>query len=176
MINIDKFKPPYEIYIDKSTIYHFLSLSKEGALNFDQPYQRAYEWETKEQQAFLNSLLAGHDIGKVAVSAHETNPHLINVVDGKQRLTTGLKFFAGELPFLHEGKEWFFNNPKHFSLPDQRELKKRTLTQAMLAYKSGKGVSLVDQVDYFERINYSGKPLPKEHFEKLQVLRTQIEA
>lgn len=169
-LDLQALKPAYDVVISKASIYHFWSLDKEDALFFDQPYQRPYEWEEKEQQAFLNSLLAGHDIGKIAMSAHETDPHLQNVVDGKQRLTTALLFFYGKLPFIHQGKEWFFNNPSHFALPEQRELKKRPLSLAELSYRSGKGVALKDQIDYFYRVNYTGKPLSQEHFNKVMGL------
>ncbi|EHE1501959.1 DUF262 domain-containing protein, partial [Salmonella enterica] len=75
-----------------------------GELDFDANYQREYVWGHEEQQSFLNVVISGFPIGSVALAKapdwYSRELPYIEVVDGKQRLTTLKKFITNEIPII----------------------------------------------------------------------------
>jgi hypothetical protein len=163
-----EFSRGYECEKTKNVLTYFSLLNEENCLDFNPPYQRDYEWGYAEQQNLLLSLVMGDDIGRVALTISPDDNDKFIVVDGKQRLMTILLFLAGKLPFLHRGKAHYF--PHDFDLDFARALKKRSLFVTLLRYHDGSGLSLKDQVDFFLRVNYSGKPLSVDHQTKVLAL------
>jgi hypothetical protein len=83
----------------------------EGEIELDPPYQRGDVWSEDQRLALLQSWLRGLPTG-VVILADRTNPDWVRgngdpydtgqgyaaVIDGKQRITTAMHWFAGDLP------------------------------------------------------------------------------
>lgn len=80
---------------------------KDGSLLLDPPYQRGSVWTLDQRIALVESWLRGLPAGVVILSnrgtglwrsgdPYETGLGIWAVVDGKQRLTTAMAWFAGE--------------------------------------------------------------------------------
>ena len=71
-------------------------------IDLDADYQREKIWSTEQQKKLLNSILRNIDIPKIYIVLAEENGQFdFECIDGKQRMTTLLRFFE---PELGEGK------------------------------------------------------------------------
>ena len=74
-----------------------------GDLLLSPPYQRGDVWGTKRRQNFIRSLLQGIPVPSVVMNDRLRADFVgdrstsYSVIDGKQRITTILMFFAGQL-------------------------------------------------------------------------------
>jgi hypothetical protein len=73
-----------------------LSQYKDGDLIINPDYQRLFRWDLDQQTQYLESLLLG--IPSPPVFLAENDDGKLEVLDGMQRISTLLKFFAGERP------------------------------------------------------------------------------
>lgn len=145
----------------ESDVGTMLHLKKEGAFWFNEEYQRPYVWGEKEQQQFLNSLFNEKPIGSLSVveESHKEDREYIEVVDGRQRLTTLMMFFDSEISY--NGYYW-----KDLDIIEKRYI--RNIKFPML-YLSMKGSTKDDMVpmkvklEYFHGVNFSGVPQSEEH-------------
>lgn len=141
----------------------YIQWIKSGALNFGAEYQRDYVWGHQEQQNFLRVLISGFPVGSVALAKApdwgvSESPY-IEVVDGKQRLTTLKMFIKNEIPIIIDGKEifWF-----ELSRSEQLSFGRPTLSAVILDDATEK-----DRLAYFVAVNFTGVPQSEEH--KLRV-------
>ena len=89
---------------------------------------------------------------------------ILQVIDGKQRLTTLIDFLNNEFTIELEGQEYFFKD-----LPeDYQSAYLYKDVKGQLAYEDTK-VRFTDQdkIDWFKRINFFGVPQDIEHINKL---------
>ena len=88
-----------------------------GRINVDAEYQRGIVWSEPQQMLLIDSILRGFDLPKIFLrKLPDGSPHLFDVIDGKQRLTSIWRFFADDfrLPWSQEyptvgdigGKKW----------------------------------------------------------------------
>ncbi|WP_370905905.1 DUF262 domain-containing protein [Citrobacter koseri] len=145
----------------------YINWIRQGALNFCAEYQREYVWGIDEQQAFLRILVSGFPIGSVALAKAPDwdvcdGPY-IEVVDGKQRLTTLKMFINNEIPMVLSGEEiyWF-----EFTRAEQLSFGRPTLSAVILD-----DATVCDRIAYFVAVNFTGVPQSEEH--RLQVLKLQ---
>lgn len=86
------------------TIESYIYWLQHGVLFFDADYQREYVWQEEEQQAFLRTAVSGFPLGHVALAKRPdwgtVDGPYIEVVDGKQRLTTIWLFITDEIPLI----------------------------------------------------------------------------
>jgi hypothetical protein len=149
---------PIDMYID---------WIRRGVLNFGAEYQREYVWGEEEQQTFLRVLISGFPIGSVALAKapdwDASDGPYIEVVDGKQRLTTLKMFINNEIPIVIGDEEifWF-----EFSRAEQLSFGRPTLTAVILDDATTK-----DRIEYFIAVNFTGVPQSEEH--RKQVLKLQ---
>jgi Uncharacterized conserved protein len=152
---------PIEMYID---------WIRRGALNFGAEYQREYVWGHDEQQTFLRVLISGFPIGSVALAKApdwgDCDGPYIEVVDGKQRLTTLKMFINNEIPIVIDGLEiyWF-----ELSRAEQLCFGRPVLSAVILDDATEK-----DRIDYFVAVNFTGVPQSEAH--RQQVLKLQERA
>ncbi|HDV5594347.1 TPA: DUF262 domain-containing protein [Vibrio cholerae] len=86
-----------------TTIGHFVSMNKAGHLYLDADYQREYVWTRDQQQCLLESIFHHIPLGGISVMVDpKSSDKYLEVVDGKQRLTTILKFVDNEFPYIDE--------------------------------------------------------------------------
>ncbi|UNK75806.1 DUF262 domain-containing protein [Raoultella planticola] len=145
----------------------YIQWIKNSALNFGAEYQRDYVWGHREQQDFLRVLISGFPIGSVALAKApdwdvSEGPY-IEVVDGKQRLTTLKLFINNEIPILLSGEEiyWF-----EFSRAEQLAFGRPTLSAVILDDATEK-----DRLAYFVAVNFTGVPQSEEHRQKVLKLQ-----
>lgn len=145
---------PIDMYID---------WIRRGALNFDADYQREYVWGEEEQQTFLRVLISGFPLGNVALAKAPDwdvidGPY-IEVVDGKQRLTTLKKFVNNEIPIVLNGQDvyWF-----EFTRAEQLSFGRPTLTAIILDEATPQ-----HRLEYFIAVNFTGVPQSDEHRQKV---------
>lgn len=82
------------------TVSWFLDLADSGRLNLDPPYQRRSVWSPQYRQFFIDSVVRNYPTQSIFIDrvVDPDHPTEYRVLDGKQRLTTLLKFIANEFP------------------------------------------------------------------------------
>lgn len=149
---------PIDMYID---------WIRREALNFGAEYQRDYVWGHDEQQAFLLVLISGFPIGSVALAKapdwDTSDGPYIEVVDGKQRLTTLKMFINNEIPIVINGEEiyWF-----EFTRAEQLSFGRPTLSAVILDDATAR-----DRLAYFVAVNFIGVPQSEVHRQKVLKLQ-----
>ncbi|MGR8820414.1 DUF262 domain-containing protein [Klebsiella variicola subsp. variicola] len=145
----------------------YIQWIKSGALNFGAEYQRDYVWGHQEQQTFLRVLISGFPIGSVALAKAPDwdicdGPY-IEVVDGKQRLTTLKLFINNEIPIVIGGEEIYWSE---FSRSEQLAFGRPTLSAVIFDDATEK-----DRIAYFVAVNFTGVPQSEEHRQKVLKLQ-----
>lgn len=152
---------PIDMYID---------WLRRGALNFGAEYQRDYVWGHEEQQTFLRVLVSGFPVGSVALAKApdwaEAEGSYIEVVDGKQRLTTLSLFINDEIPIVLNGEGIYWSE---FTRAEQLAFGRPTLSAVILDDANER-----DRIAYFVAVNFTGVPQSEEH--RQQVLKLQERA
>jgi uncharacterized protein with ParB-like and HNH nuclease domain len=82
--------------------------------HYDPPYQRNYVWDSEKATYFIESILLGTEIPPLIFFK---NPERVEVIDGRQRYQTILKFIKGEFKLskaglgklVHLGNKYFKN-------------------------------------------------------------------
>nr|UVN09975.1 MAG: protein of unknown function DUF262 [Bacteriophage sp.] len=148
----------------------YIQWIKCGALNFGAEYQRDYVWGHQEQQTFLRVLISGFPIGSVALAKAPNwdicdGPY-IEVVDGKQRLTTLKLFINNEIPIVIGEEEIYWSE---LTRSEQLAFGRPTLSAAILDDATEK-----DRIAYFVAVNFTGVPQSEDH--RLKVLKLQERA
>lgn len=130
-----------------------------GALFFDADYQREYIWGEEEQQAFLNTAASGFPLGHVAIAKTpdwcEKEGAFLEVVDGKQRLTTLKLFITNAIPFYIDGVAVYWRD---LSRPEQLAFEKTSLPAVTLD-----DATRSDLLNYFIAVNFTGVPQSEDH-------------
>ncbi len=143
-----------------------------GAYFFDAVYQRPYVWKKKEQQQFLKTLVSGFPLGNVAVAKHDDwdrrDGPWLEVVDGKQRLTTINLFITDEIPFiLPDGKSLYWSD---MTRGEQLAFGNPFLPVLTLEQATDKQI-----LDYFIAVNFSGVPQSNAHKQAVLKMRGEIQ-
>jgi len=138
-----------------------------GELNFEADYQREYIWGNQEQQTFLNVLVSGFPIGTVALAKAPDwctrEPPYIEVVDGKQRLTTLKKLITNEIPIMLPDGPLYWRD---MARAEQLAFGRRPLPAILLDDATYK-----DRLAYFMAVNFTGVPQSEEHRQKVLKLQ-----
>ena len=80
---------------DTWSISDFAAKAKSGRLQLDPPYQRSDVWPTRDAQLLIESILRGIPLPSIIVLRPDKNADVpFEVVDGKQRLTSILRFMG----------------------------------------------------------------------------------
>ena len=75
-----------------------------GRINVEAEYQRGQVWSKAQKALLIDSIMRGFDIPKIFLrKLPDGNPHLFDVIDGKQRLTAIWQFVTDEFPLLAKG-------------------------------------------------------------------------
>lgn len=154
------FKNRNQVFSSARSMGFILIGMEDGDFDLDPSYQRGYVWEEDNAQVLLFSLFNGFPIGSISLIEKpigSSGPY-IEVVDGKQRITTIFNFYKNEFPYIDEdGNKIYF---KDMDIVDQRHFKTQlTLTVNTLAAD----ISEIDKLRYFYAINFSGITVNDEH-------------
>jgi hypothetical protein len=116
---------------------------------FVPPYQREFNWDLNRQSRFVESLLMGLPIPFLFFA--ELPDGLLEVVDGRQRLSTCAAFLHNDLTLI--GLERLDRLDgfrfEHLSTAQQRRFRNRTIRSVVLSEKA----TDEDRRDLFDRIN-----------------------
>lgn len=140
----------------------YLHWWKNKDLDLNPSYQRPYVWTQKEQDAFLTTLITGFPCGVIAIAVDSqfNETHWVEVIDGKQRLTTIIKFYEGEIGLpMPDGSRLFWDElPRH----EQRTFENMSLPALGLDECTKK-----DRLEFFIKLNFAGVPQSQEHMNRV---------
>ncbi|MFI3190835.1 hypothetical protein BCS42_03790 [Crenothrix sp. D3] len=137
----------------------FLDLYAQGKLNLNPPYQRKSVWMPKDKRFFLDTVLNNYPCPAIYLQKY-TDEHYkttYNVIDGKQRLTTVIEFYANKIRLPDDLGDVTLNNKKWSEIEDDK-VKKNFLNYSF-------SVETLDSLDYtgwntvFDRLNRNAKTL-----------------
>lgn len=140
------------------SVESYISWYRYGDLELNANYQRDYVWTQKEQDAFLVTLVSYFPVGIIAISDDHQfkETKWIEVIDGKQRLTTIIKFYENEIGLpLPDGSRLFWRD---MTLSEQRKFRSIPLPALDL-----QGSTEKQRLEFFYRLNFAGVPQSEEH-------------
>lgn len=133
--------------------------------------QRPYVWKDYQQSEYIISILQEKPLENVIVIQHEPEegPRVMQIVDGKQRLTTIQKFLLGEIPVTINNKKVWWDD---FDEDAKRYFKTRLLNITAVVYYTYDDDNLTDddKIRLFNFYNFSGTPQTEEHKNTLKKL------
>lgn len=135
---------------------------KNNDLDLNPSYQRPYVWTQKEQDEFMTTLITGFPCGVIAIAVDSkfNESHWVEVIDGKQRLTTIMKFWNNEIGIpMPNGSRLFWDE---MGRHEQRAFENLSLPALGLDECSKK-----DRLEYFLKLNFAGMPQSQEHMNRV---------
>jgi uncharacterized protein with ParB-like and HNH nuclease domain len=127
--------------------------------------QREYVWNNHQQSTFIESILIGRFIPSISVVCM-TNEYLQDVyqiIDGRQRVETILKFVKNEISIILDGNKIYFNDlPKEY----QNEILFYTFKMNII-YDSKVVVTDDLKISWFKFLNFAGTQVELEHINNL---------
>lgn len=143
-----------------------------GALFLDGDYQREYVWGATEQQEFLMTAVLGFPLGHIALAKKPdwgvVDGPYIEVVDGKQRITTLKLFITDKIPLmLHDGPVLW----SELTRGEQLAFGRASLPAIELGNATRREI-----VEYFARVNFAGVAQSPEHKEHINSLLKSLSA
>lgn len=121
-------------------------------------YQRDFVWSEDQQVALIDSIFHQIPIGCFIVNrrAWAVDTMLYEIIDGKQRLSTILKFFEGKLKY--KGKTYYQLHRR-----DQCEFERTSVLKA-----ETQELTEAQKLNIFLKFNTTGKPQEPSHLEKVR--------
>lgn len=146
---------------------HFSNTALESLINmyisdrleFNSEYQRDYVWSQEDKDKLFDSIFDGKDIGKFIFIKHPF-PRKMDILDGKQRLTTIIDFFLGKISY--RGIKWNELSPLSRSIFGDRTIQKVEIEGAK--FKKS------DFLKMFINVNSAGVPQTEEHMNKIHAM------
>lgn len=131
--------------------------SEKDHLLLSPPYQRGLVWGHKRKVNLIRSLLLGVPIPSIVVNDRFAAGwgEEIAVIDGKQRMTTILEWFKGELAVPGEWFGMLFDEVRYHDLPLPRQ---RYFKMNSLPFTEAQLPSLEAEREVFDLINFGGVP------------------
>lgn len=132
-------------------------------IDLDPEYQRGYVWSPEDEEALIDSIFNNCDIGKFVLINKDCDDNpCYEVLDGKQRINTILRFFEDR--FTYKGYLY-----SELSLSDRRKFKRFTISTAEIVNPSKEMI-----YQYFLKVNVTGKVMDKDHLKKVESLLSTI--
>ena len=126
--------------------------------------QRPYVWEDYQQSEYIISILQERPLDNIIVIQHEPDEGKIvmQIVDGKQRLTTIQKFLLGEISVTINNKKVWWSD---FDEDAKRYFKSRLSCITAVVYYTYDDDNLTDddKIRLFNFYNFAGTPQTEEH-------------
>jgi hypothetical protein len=139
-----------------------LSIAYNFGLDLDPDYQRGLEWSDGDRQLLIESVFNKVDIGKVLLAKDSTASTLYEVIDGKQRIDTLLKFHQDQFKY----KGYYFSQ---LSLSDRYKFLDHTIQIAVL-----EKCSKAEKLDAFISLNTRGRDMSATHIKKVIKMRKSL--
>lgn len=135
--------------------------------------QRDKVWDLQQKRELIVSIFIERPIPNMCIMSiiddNDTSPgvggsDIIQVIDGKQRLSTIIDFYNNEFTVELEGKEFLFEE-----LPEdyQKAVAHYEIICSIVYDKFEKRISDEEKIEWFRRINFFGTPQELSHLEKI---------
>jgi uncharacterized protein with ParB-like and HNH nuclease domain len=132
--------------------------------------QRGFVWDIEQKRSLIYSIFKGIYIPPICLVQieHTTDLHspvTLQIIDGKQRLSTLMSFIHGEFSIVLQGVEYYFKdlNSVNKSIVIQFDFKCKRIYSPY--YKDNKALHVTDdeKLQWFKLINFAGTPQDNEH-------------
>lgn len=139
-----------------STVESLLSKHLLFGVDFEPDYQRGLVWNQKDKESLLDSLFMGADIGRFVFRVKndeeisDPDGDFYEIVDGKQRMTALLDYYAGR--YSYRGAYYH-----ELSARDRRRFK-----DASVSVAEARNLSKKDTLRLFLMLNRGGRPVSDE--------------
>jgi len=139
----------------------FLDLHRNGQLNLDPSYQRRSVWSPRDRRFFLDTIFRGYPSPSIFLHKvlDDSELHVHDVVDGKQRLQTILMFVNNEIALAKDfgdvsldGKKW-----KELGEQQRRSFWDYVIPVEFILFVEG---TVVNEV--FDRLNRNSRKLERQ--------------
>jgi len=138
--------------------------------------QRDLVWTLEQKQSIVLSVFRETYIPAICVIQIKTpdivdKGVIIQVIDGKQRLTSMLGFYKNEFPIHIKGADYYFKDlPESLQLQYARYNPLINIAYSYIYANGSKEAFIEDQgkIDWFEMINFAGTPQDIEHMNSLR--------
>ncbi len=128
-------------------------------------YQRDYVWTNKDEINLINSIINGSDIGKFIFLKYKWPKVDAEVLDGKQRLNTLIRFITSQ--FKVNGLYWH-----EWSRFDRQRFGDHVVQYAEL---DAENFTEADKLRIFLQVNAAGVPQSEEHLTKIKTRLQELE-
>lgn len=135
----------------------FIDMDTQNRLELDPPYQRRSVWTSKDKQFFLDTILNNYPCPAIYLQKENTlTGPIYNVVDGKQRLSTVLDFYKGNIRLSSKFTIPRFQGCKFKDLPP--EIKAEFFNYIFMVEQIRSDAE-VEWGEVFQRVNKNQKTL-----------------
>jgi uncharacterized protein with ParB-like and HNH nuclease domain len=130
--------------------------------------QRPLIWTLEQKRELINSVLIGRHIPHCAiinaVDRVDTGKDILQIIDGKQRLSTLVHFVQNKFTLEIEGREYLFNE-----LPEDYQMAINYFHFRYYRVLEPFNHPITDQqrINWFRFINFAGTPQDAEHLKSL---------
>jgi hypothetical protein len=128
--------------------------------------QRGFVWSLEQKRELIWSILLERHIPTISVFSLEAKERdapyqeIVQVIDGKQRLSTMLDFYSEKFTIEIEGAEYAFSElPKEYQLA----ISNYSITLNVVYDHPDREITDEDKIAWFKRLNFSGTPQEAEH-------------
>jgi hypothetical protein len=157
----------------------FIDMQSQNRLELDPPYQRKSVWTYKDKQFFLDTIFNNYPCPAVYLQKENTpKGPLYNVVDGKQRLSTVLDFFAGKIRI---GKDFSIKQLRGAKFENLGDEDRSHFYNYIFMVEQIRSDVDVDWGEVFQRVNKNQKKLGEQElrharFDGWLITRAETEA
>jgi hypothetical protein len=130
--------------------------------------QRDFVWSLEQKRELINSMLIGRHIPHCAivniVDPNNDHKDILQVIDGKQRLSAMVDFYENKFTIELEGNEYYFKD-----LPNDYQLAISHYHFRYYVVNEPYGSPMTDEqkINWFKFINFAGTPQDAEHLRGL---------
>jgi len=144
----------------QQTIYSLISSYVISfGVDFNPSYQRELVWDLADEQKLIESIFNRVDIGKfVFIHLGYHSDIMYEILDGKQRLTALYRFYTDQFTY----KGYYYSE-----LPWSLKCIFGDISVAVACTHKEK-LKEKDILNYFLKLNTSGKPMATEHLDKIE--------
>jgi hypothetical protein len=149
------------------TVSWFLDLADSGRLNLDPPYQRRSVWSPQYRQFFIDSVVRNYPTQSIFIDrvVDPDQPTEYRVLDGKQRLTTLLKFIANEFAAPESLSDTGMNG-KYYE--DLEKIEKLSILEYLFTVEMVTNTSTAELNQAFDRLNRNVARLNRQELRHAQ--------
>lgn len=131
--------------------------------------QRAFVWTIEQKRALIESIFIGRHIPHCAIiniiNPDDNSKDILQVIDGKQRLSTIFDFYLNKFSVVINGNEFYY-----IDLPSDYQLAVSGYYVRYYVVNEPWEHRITDQqkIDWYKFINFAGTPQDKEYLENLK--------